>query len=149
MLGILPTLIITLLLGIGSIVAENAGELPDQSLPFRTDGCYLNDTFGMKSNSNLYQGRYSLQDNMGWKDQEYSGWVNFLSISYLWQPLITVCSTVFFGLIFSIAINIYKKRSGWVPTPVPKKYFTPVIVSMWVRLLGKERLQDWIDFDEK
>jgi len=140
MLGIIPSLVITLFLGVGTIIAGNAGDLPNQKLPLRTDGCYLNTTESLRS--------YPIESmlmkaNTAWKDEEYSTLTNLFSISYLWQPMITLFSTVIFGLLFSLIINVYKRSP-----PVKEKYMTPIIVSMWKAILGKERLESWIEFEE-
>lgn len=140
MLGMIPSLTITLFLGIGSILAGNAKELPNQKLPLRTDGCYWNET-DVTSN---FITRFSISENDGWKDQEYSTLNTIFSISYLWQPLITVVSSVVFGLLFSVIINQYRKSP-----PVKSRYLSPYIVTMWVKILGKEKLEQWIEFEDE
>jgi hypothetical protein len=129
-----------LFLGIGSILAGNAKELPNQKLPLRTDGCYLNES-DIGYSSNLLP-RFHISDNDGWKDQEYSTINTIFSISYLWQPLITILSSVIFGLLFSLIINQYRKAP-----PVKSRYLSPLVLKMWVKILGKKRLENWIEFE--
>lgn len=138
-MAVIPSVGITLFFGIGSIMKNNAHELPDQTLPVRTDGCYINETI----KSFVDSSPYSMKQNIAWKDESYTPLTKVLSISYLWQPVITIVSTVVFGLLFSLIINIFKKSPK-----VKAKYMTPLILSMWKRILGVERLSHWIDFDD-
>ena len=140
MLGVIPSLIITIFIGVGSIVAGNAKNLPNQKLPLRQDGCYVNST-DLYSTANSFFSSPMVKSEPEWKQLEYSGLNNFLGVSYLWHPLITVVTTVVFGLIFSFIINKYKKSK-----PVKVKYLTPVVLKFWVKVLGKERLEGWVDF---
>lgn len=130
----------TLFFGIGSIIKNNAGELPDQRLPLRTDGCYINETI---SATFFDSSQHSLRQNVAWKDETYTPLTQVLSISYLWQPLVTIVSTVVFGLLFSFIINIFTK-----PPKVKALYMTPIIVSMWKSIFGVKKLSQWIDFDD-
>lgn len=139
-MALLPSVVLTLFFGIGSILKNNAGELPDQRLPLRTDGCYVNETL---SRSYIDSSHYSFKQNVEWKDESYTTLTEVLSISYLWQPLVTLVSTVVFGLLFSFIVNLFKK-----PTKVKAKYMTPIILSIWIRILGVNRLSNWIDFDD-
>ncbi|XP_021948921.1 sodium-coupled monocarboxylate transporter 1 [Folsomia candida] len=141
LLGIIPTLSITLFLGLGSIMAGNAGNLPNQKLPLRTDGCYLNETTIFSSNLNS---PFSIRDNDAWKDKEYSTLNTIFSISYLWQPLITIVGSVVFGLFFSIIVNMYRKSP-----PVKSRYLSPLILKMWLKILGRTRLESWIEFEDE
>lgn len=138
--ALLPSVVLTLFFGIGSILKNNAGELPDQRLSLRTDGCYVNETL---SRSYIDSSHYSFKQNVEWKDESYTTLTEVLSISYLWQPLVTLVSTVVFGLLFSFIVNLFKK-----PTKVKAKYMTPIILSMWIWILGVNRLSNWIDFDD-
>lgn len=142
-MGAICSLTITLFIGIGSIIQGNAGKLSNQKLPLRTDGCYLNTTL-TSYRAPVITTSYSPRINTAWKDVEYSGINNLFGISYLWLPAITVVSAIVFGLIFSFAINAFWKRSA----PVKAKYMTPIILRMWKRLLGEERLQGWVEFEE-
>lgn len=139
-LALIPSVGLTLFFGIGSIIKNNAAELPDQRLPLRTDGCYIDEP--MTSFFNNSQ-QFTLKQNDAWKDEMYSPLTKVLSISYLWQPVIPIVGTVIFGLLFSIVINIFKR-----PKRVKANYMTPIILSMWIRILGVKRLQNWIDFDD-
>lgn len=94
-MALIPSIGLTLFFGLGSILKNNAGELPNQRLSLRTDGCYVNET------------RTSYMDDIeqysfkqAWKDETYTPLTQALSISYLWQPLVTLVSTVVFGLLF-------------------------------------------------
>jgi hypothetical protein len=138
-MGVIVSLAMTLFLGIGSIIAGNDGKLPNQKLSLRTDGCYLNETDSYDIDQNF------LRTNVAWKEQDYPGLDNIFAMSYLWQPLIPVVGTVVFGLIFSAIVNLLRKTD---PTPVKTKYMTPIILSMWVKLLGRKRLTKWIRFED-
>lgn len=126
--GAICALILTLFIGVGSIVEGNAGNLSNQKLPLRTDGCYLNESLG------------GLIESTNWKDIEYSGMNNLLGISYLWQPAIPVCGSIIFGLIFSIIYRLFRKQG-----PVKAKYMTPIIVSLWQKILSEKTFNDWIE----
>jgi len=109
-LALIPSLGLTLFFGIGSIIKNNAGELTNQKLPLRTDGCYRNETLTSFLSSTQ---QYTSKANDAWKDEIYSPLNNVLSISYLWPPLVTVVTTVIFGLLFSVIINAFTKpRKG-------------------------------------
>lgn len=86
---------------------------------------------------------YSDRQNIAWKDEEYNTLTQVLSISYIWPPLVTVVSTVVFGLLFSVVINMFKK-----PPKVKAIYMTPIILSFWKWFYGMEKLGQWVDFDE-
>ncbi|KAJ6645757.1 Sodium-coupled monocarboxylate transporter 1 [Pseudolycoriella hygida] len=138
-LALIPSIAMTLFFGLGSILKNNAGELPDQRLHVRTDGCYVNETITTSFDSALY----SAKQNVAWKDETYPPLTEVLSISYLWQPLITIVSTVVFGLLFSVVINVFKK-----PPKVKAKYMTPIILSIWKKIYSEKRLNYWIDFSD-
>lgn len=138
MLGVIPALVLTLFFGLGSILTGNAGNLPNQKLPLRNDGCYLNNTEEEYIFSTLVN-KIKTDD---WKDKEYSGLTNAFAISYLWLPVITILSTIFFGLLFSAIVNMFKASP-----PVKSRYMTPIILSMWVAILGKKRLESWVEFE--
>lgn len=146
-MGAICSLILTLFIGIGSIVQGNAGKLSNQKLSLRTDGCYLNTTTVSPENYFIATSpeddlSLSPRFNTAWKDEEYSALNNLFGISYLWLPAITVASTIIFGLIFSIIINMTMKKRALVKV----KHLTPIVAKMWVKILGKERLLNWIDF---
>lgn len=82
-----------LLLGVGSIIAGDRGDLPDQKLPLSTSGCY-----GLEPNVTFT----SLIAADSWKDGNDSTLIKILSISYVWYPGIGCLSTIFFGIIFSL-----------------------------------------------
>lgn len=140
-MALIPSVGVTLFFGIGSIIKNNAGELPDQRLPVRTDGCYINET--ISATTFFDSSQYSVKQNVAWKDETYTPLTQVLSISYLWQPLVTIVSTVVFGLLFSFVINIFKK-----PPKVKAKYMTPLILSMWKGIFSAKKLNQWIDFDD-
>lgn len=142
MLGIIPSLAVTLFVGIGSIVANNAKELPNQKLPLRTDGCYVNESTSVLSSTLPL--RFSISDNDGWKDQEYSTLTNIFAISYLWHPLITVVSSVIFGFLFSVIVNMKRKQRR-----VKSHYLTPLVLKLWVKILGREYMERWVEFEDK
>jgi hypothetical protein len=146
MLGVLPCLAVTIFIGVGSIVAGNAGNLPNQKLPLSQDGCYLiNSTHSTLSPSSFYTDPSIMKTSSpSWKDLEYSGLNNFLAVSYLWHPLITVVTTVLFGLAFSLIINQFQKSK-----PVKIKYLTPIVLTFWVWVLGKKKLEGWVDFSKQ
>jgi len=135
---VITSLVLTLFLGIGSILAGNDKRLPSQKLFLRTDGCYTNDTDPF---FNLTIPRH----NTEWKDIELEGADNLYAMSYLWQPIVPIVGTVVFGFIFSIIINMLRKTE---PTPVKTRFMTPIMVSMWVKLLGKEKLSRWMQFED-
>lgn len=139
MLAVIPSVGMTLFFGIGSIMKNNAGELPNQMLPVRTDGCYINETITTFADSSPY----SMKQNVEWKDETYTTLTKVLSISYLWQPVITIVGTVVFGLLFSLIINMFQKSPK-----VKSKLMTPIILSMWKKILGVDKLSRWIDFDD-
>lgn len=87
--------------------------------------------------------QYSLRQNVAWKEESYSTMTQVLSISYLWQPVLTIVSTVVFGLLFSLIVNIFQK-----PPRVKAKYMTPIIMSMYKKILSAERLNSLFDFDD-
>lgn len=95
----------------------------------------MNDTFETK--------HFSIYENTAWKEEEYSSLNNIFAISYLWQPLITVVSTVVFGLIFSLCIQTRKKYAR-----VKSGYLTPLVTSMWIKIFGKDRLAQWVEFED-
>lgn len=139
-MGAICSLILTLFIGIGSIIEGNAGHLSNQKLPLREDGCYINET----TTESTILSEISPRFNKQWKDVEYSDLNNLFGISYLWLPAITVSSAIIFGLIFSMVINIWRK-----PPPVKAKYMTPMIVTMWRKILGEERIRHWVDFSDE
>jgi hypothetical protein len=130
----------SLFFGIGAILAENAGKLPNQKLPLRTDGCYYywNESVAISSEF------ASVGENTFWKDEEYSGLDNLFAISFQWQPMIPVVGTVLFGLIFSVVVNVVRKDRN---SPVKEKYLTPVVLSMWVKVFGKVEVSRWVEFE--
>lgn len=139
-MALIPSISLTLFFGIGSIIKGNANELPNQRLPLRTDGCYVDDSMTFFNTTQ----QYTLKQNVAWKDETYSPLTTVLSISYLWQPLITIVGTVIFGLLFSFVVNLFKR-----PPKVKTKFMTPIILSMWIRILGVKRLRYWLDFDDE
>lgn len=145
-LGAICSLVLTLFIGIGSIIQGNAGKLSNQKLPLRTDGCYILENETQSSTVNYFivedSDQFSVRGNTAWKDEEFSALNSLFGISYLWLPAITVCSAIIFGLIFSMLINIKSKQA-----PVKEKYLTPIIVTMWKKILDPERLKRWIEFE--
>lgn len=139
-LALIPSIGMTLFFGIGSIVKNNAQELPDQRLPLRTDGCYIDESATFFNSTQ----QYTMKQNAAWKDETYSPLTTILSISYLWPPLVTIVSTVVFGLLFSFVINLFKR-----PPKVKTTYMTPIVLSMWISILGRDRLRFWLDFDDE
>ncbi|ODN05898.1 Sodium-coupled monocarboxylate transporter 2 [Orchesella cincta] len=142
LLGIICSLVLTLFIGIGSIVEGNAGKLSNQKLSVSTEECYINETTNSFYSPN--DTAPSLRFNTDWKNVEYSPLHNLLGISYLWLPAITIVGSIVFGLIFSMIINTFKK-----PKPVKAKYMTPIIVSMWVKIFGEKKASEWIDFHDE
>jgi hypothetical protein len=144
LLGLALALVISLFFGIGAILAGNAGKLPSQKLPLRTDGCYCWNESGAISSDLSSVERLSLRENTSWKDEEYSGFDNLFAISFQWQPMIPVVGTILFGLIFSVVVNVVRKVRN---RPVKEKYLTPVILSMWVKVFGKVEVSRWVEFE--
>ncbi|XP_035714145.1 sodium-coupled monocarboxylate transporter 1 isoform X2 [Folsomia candida] len=138
MLGIIPTLAITLFIGVGSILQGNEGLLPVQKLPLRTDGCYVNE---------MLQDTFFSPAGKGWKDEDYSPLTKIFSIAYLWQPAITIMSTLIFGMLFSIIINASGGNNGR-KRRVKSRYLSPHVLSMWVYIFGSERMKKWVEFEE-
>lgn len=158
MLGVFPALFLTLFIGVGSILDGNEGLLPNQKLPLRTDGCYINDTIDdfTTTISSMFgdsrSGSIISSYPTSWKDEEYSALTKLFSVAYLWQPVITVLSTIIFGLLFSIMINLWRKngeKGDRHRQPVKSRYLSPHILTMWVKLLGKDRLKDWVEFEDE
>jgi hypothetical protein len=136
--------LISLFFGIGAILAGNAGKLPSQKLPLRTDGCYCWNESGTISSELSSVERLSLRENTFWKDEEYSGFDNLFAISFQWQPMIPVIGTILFGLIFSVVVNVVRKVRNRL---VKEKYLSPVILSMWVKVFGKVEVSRWVEFE--
>jgi hypothetical protein len=137
LLGLALALVISLFFGIGAVLSGNAGNLPDQKLPLRTDGCYQNESVSTMD-------ILPLKESTFWKEQEYSTLDNLFAISFQWQPMIPVVGTIVFGLMFSIVVNIVRKVES---IPVKQRYLTPVTLSMWVNVFGKKGLSRWVEFD--
>ncbi|CAL8112703.1 unnamed protein product [Orchesella dallaii] len=144
-LGAICSLALTLFIGIGSIVEGNAEKLSNQKLDLRTDGCYINETINSTiASPYLHNSETSLRFNTDWKEIEYDALHNLLGMSYLWLPAITVVSAIVLGLVFSMLLNMWKKSP-----PVKAKFMTPIIVSMWVKILGEKKVSEWIDFHDE
>ncbi|ODN05896.1 Sodium-coupled monocarboxylate transporter 2 [Orchesella cincta] len=136
-LGAAVSISLTLFLGIGSTINGINGNLPNQKLPLRTNGCYLNES---DSNS-LWK---EINEQVSWKEEEHSGIINFFSVSYIWHPAVAVLGTVIFGLIFSTIVNVFIAPEY----PVKEEYMSPLIVKMWKKVLSDEMFHRFIQEDD-
>lgn len=126
LLGMIAAFLIMITYVIGNLSADG---LPDQRLFLNTTSCELDDitTTTISSTS--------------WKDVEYSGMTNLLSASYMWYSAMGCVLCVFFGMIFSIAINYWDKTPRKL---VHAKCISPPIMKLLDRMFPKH-IRQWVD----
>ncbi|KAJ6640576.1 Sodium-coupled monocarboxylate transporter 2 [Pseudolycoriella hygida] len=127
LLGMISAFILMIAYVIGNLSAEG---LPDQRLFLDTSNCELENT------------TYATFDtSTNWKDKEYSGMTKLLSASYMWYSGMGCVLCVFFGLLFSVAINQWEKGQRKL---VHSKCISPPIMKLLNKMFP-HHIQQWVD----
>lgn len=126
LLGMITAFIIMITYIIGNLSADG---LPDQRLFLDTSGC----DNGTITTPSPY-----------WKDVEYSGLTNLLSVSYMWYSGMGCVLCVFFGLTFSVFVNCCSKGERKLVNP---KCISPPIMTL-LRKICPKHIQQWVDLSE-
>lgn len=142
LMGLVPSVALTLFIGVGSILAGNDSKLPNQKLPFGNDGCYLNGTLTTEAAATTLARFTTTSSN--WKDQEYSSIINVLSLSYMWQGIVPVFCTIIFGLIFSLIVRRFRKFPKF-----SSAFMSQPILKLWIFLRGRDNLRHLIEFEDE
>lgn len=133
LLGMIATFVLMIVYIIGNLSADG---LPDQRLFLNTSSCELENS----TTTTTWYATTSITST-SWKDEEYSGMTKLLSVSYMWYSAMGCVLCVFFGLIFSIAINYCDKGPRKL---VHGKCISPPILKLLNKLLPNH-IQHWVD----
>lgn len=131
LLGMVASFILMITFIVGNLSAEG---LPDQRLFLDNSGCEL-------ENSTTTTTWTSTITSTSWKDEEYSGITKLLSVSYMWYSGMGCVLCVFFGLIFSVAINYWDKSPRKL---VHGNCISPPILQLLNKLFPNH-IQRWVD----
>ena len=133
-----------------------ADDFPNQKLPLSTSGCEgINVTHSSSStvtyNYINYEDPHYSKSNLWrapseWKGNEDSFLIKFLSLSYMWYSGLGCILMVVFGILFSFMFNYF---TNVAPRRVDSTCISPPILRLWNKLLTKERMKVWINFDDK
>lgn len=102
MIGVIVSYALSIFIGLGSSISGGNGDLPNQKCSFSTEGC---SDFFTNTESIKYV-THSTRPSETWKNQEYSRYIQLMSISYLYFPMIGTFGTIIFGLIFSWVVSV-------------------------------------------
>lgn len=89
-------------IALGSSISGGLGDLPNQKCSLSTEACtdFFTDTSSIKNVTHL------IRPADTWKDIDYSGYTDFMSVSYLYFPMIATLATIVFGLICSGIVSL-------------------------------------------
>jgi len=144
------SIVISMFIGIGNIVAGRQEWLPDQKLCLSTHGCTLapesrSNPFEIFAKDDLDVSLYCpSKTNTAWKHNEDSFALRLWSISYVWQPGVGGITTFVFGIIFSAIVLAIRKNQG---PKVNESLLSIPFTRLWKKLFGKAYVDKWIDFD--
>lgn len=133
LLGMILTLFLMSTFIVGNLSVD-VDRLPDQRLFLDTSGCEL-------VNTSTTATSIWTNTSTNWKNEDYSGIIKLLSISYMWYSAMGCVLCVFFGLIFSIAINYWDKKPRKL---VHSKCISPPIMQLLNKLFPIY-IQQWVD----
>jgi len=146
LLGMFASILFTGFIGLGNIVAGMQNLLPNQRLNLTVQGCVCSNGEEEKFCRDFPDNEYlDLADNSNWKDNGDSVLVRMFTTSYMWMPGIGTLSTIVFGILFSllvIAFDSSKKKK------VHARLLSKPFIKLWNTILGKSRMENWIDYDE-
>lgn len=134
LLGMISAFILMITYVIGSLSADG---LPDQRLFLDTSNCEV-------ENSTANTVWTVTSESKSWKDEEYTGITKLLSASYMWYSGMGCVLCVFFGLIFSIAINYWEKGPRKL---VHAKCISPPIMTLLNKMFPKH-IEQWVDLSD-
>lgn len=133
-------------LGLGNIIAGIQNILPNQRLNLTLSGCTCSDGVEEQFCRDFSDNEYlDLADNSHWKENGDSVLVQMFSLSYIWQPGVGTISTIVFGIFFSILVMIIDKSKR---KKVHAKLLSKPFIRLWNKVLGKELMDKWIDYDD-
>jgi len=105
--GVISSYAFAILIGAGSAVAGAQKLLPDQTLSLSTEDCSEFLSGEDLLNAHKKNKTHAYAPGHDWKDREDSAWIQFLSTSFLYFPLIGCMGTVVFGLFFSAVSSTF------------------------------------------
>lgn len=132
LLGMIASFTLMITFVVGNLSADG---LPDQRLFLNTSSCDL------KNSTTATTTWTTTITSTSWKDEGYSGLTNLLSVSYMWYSAMGCVLCVFFGLIFSIAINYWDKGQRKL---VHGKCISPPILQLLNKMFPNH-IQRWVD----
>ena len=143
-MGVLIPLVISGFVGLGSVIASLEDKLPNQKLSFGQ--CIL--TNGNESSTARFSPIQRI--NTDWKVEHAndSFFLKLFSMSYLYQTALSTLGTIVFGIICSLVILVSGRyRDKHTHSKVNVRLLSRPLLSLWVRIFGKERMSHWVDFE--
>jgi hypothetical protein len=132
-MGVISSYAFAILVGAGSAIAGAQGKLPDQTLSLSTQNCsefmYGADLEAIKHVNHTFA------PGDVWKDRDDSTWIQFLSTSYLFFPLIGTMGTVIFGLFFSACSSLMNFNKD---KPVRLDCMSTPFLQLWTMLFPSQ-----------
>lgn len=124
--------ILSIFIGIGSAIGGGNGDLPDQRCSLSTENCteFFTDTSSIKYVD------HSTRPADIWKDRDDNGYIQFMSISYLFFPLIGTFGTIIFGLISSGIVSLLGMNRD--EKPVSIDCLSLPFLNLWRKLFPEQ-----------
>lgn len=139
-------------MGIGNILEDRNGKVPNQRLELSVRGCECtsdtSDAIGTCSDLAGDWVNSTYNHATDWKELSHddSFVLKIWSVSYIWQPCIGCLSTVIFGLICSgIVIAINRKSIE----KVHKNLLSKPWLRFWEKIFGEDRMSEWVEYTDE
>lgn len=124
--------ILSVFIGVGSAIGGGNGDLPDQRCSLSTENCteFFTDVSSIKYID------HSTRPADIWKDRDDSAYIQLMSTSYLFFPLIGTFGTIIFGLISSGIVSMLGINSN--EKPVNIDCLSPPFLHLWRKLFPEQ-----------
>jgi len=147
LLGMCASILFSGFIGLGNIIAGVQNMLPNQRLNLTLQGCTCSNGVEEQFCRDFPDNEYlDLPDNSHWKDNGDSILVRMFTTSYIWQPGVGALSTIVFGIFFSCLVILFDRSKK---KKVHAKLLSKPFIKLWNKVLGKSRMENWIDYDDK